>query len=778
MKKIFPKLFFSLAVISVILFVVIGLKNRPRDVVEEASKCFELNTAWFEYGAGSNGKSIAMPYSPKVGAGDVVSLRAALPNNIQDNWVICIRPDQVDIKVYIDDVLRATYSTKDTRYFGNVSARRYLFVRCKSADCGKQIRIEVASTVANTGSINVTDYGDKFDVINSLFEREITDIILAFIMFIICVVVFVIGTIVSIITRKFWEIIYLTFVGMFASVWILCNSEVSQLFIRNTSVSNALIYMLLMLLPFPFLFFMNEIQKYKFNRTYTVFEYLAIIASIGCTFCQLTNMIDFSQMFLVIAGVLGVSLIMIFITMFIDIFINREYGYLIVAIGIVSAVIGTGIQVGLYIAGVSSIGGRAAAIALLMILFTAIIDSYIKLRDSETAKQLAVAQGKAESMFLSNMSHEIRTPINAVLGMNEMILRETTEPQIREYSENIENSGNMLLSIVNDILDFSKIRSGKMRIIEDKYSLWNMVEDVVRMIEPKAKAKNLEFRTDINTNVPNSLCGDEVRIKQVIINLMTNAVKYTEKGFVSLKLDYRNQPDGKITLLISIVDSGMGIKKEEQDTLFDAFSRADEKHNKNIEGTGLGLALVHNIVTAMEGTVGVNSVYGEGSTFTVAISQTVTDEGTVGEAMTKKTESTRKTSGGTFTAPDAKVLVVDDNKVNLAVFKGLLKRTLVNVTMAESGKACLELLKDNTYDVIFMDHLMPEMDGVECLKHIKAEKLAEGTPVVILTANAIGGARESYIKEGFDEYLAKPIKPEALEDLMVQFISEEKIIRE
>lgn len=376
-----------------------------------------------------------------------------------------------------------------------------------------------------------------------------------------------------------------------------------------------------------------------------------------------------------------------------------------------------------------------------------------------------VSANEAKSNFLASMSHEIRTPINAVLGMNEMIIRESREPDIVNYALDVENSGRMLLSLINDILDFSKIESGKMEIVPVEYELASLVNDILNMMRVRAEEKGLQFLVEVDEKLPGILFGDEVRIRQIMVNLLSNAIKYTEKGTVKLSLYGERREEG-LDLFILVSDTGKGIREEDQKRLFESFTRVDEVENRSIEGTGLGLALTQSFVTMMEGELTLQSKYHEGSTFTARVRQQIVNEESIGD-FTKKIEENRaqnKHETRIF-APDCKVLVVDDVPMNCKVFCGFLKGTGIRIDCAMSGKEALEKCQSKKYDLIFMDHRMPVMDGVECFHVLREmESVNRDTKVIILTANAIAGMREQYLKEGFCDYLTKPINIKYLEE--------------
>jgi len=403
------------------------------------------------------------------------------------------------------------------------------------------------------------------------------------------------------------------------------------------------------------------------------------------------------------------------------------------------------------------------------------------LRATELAKmeeRRAKAASEAKSNFLANMSHEIRTPINAVLGMNEVILRECKDEKIIEYAQNIESAGRTLLSLINDILDFSKIESGSMEIHEAEYELSSVLNDVFNMVNLKAQQKALKLQFDIDETIPDKLFGDEMRIRQVMVNILNNAVKYTQEGKITLSLNGIEQEKG-ILLVLKVKDTGIGIKPEEMDSLFDKFKRLDLDKNKTVEGSGLGLAITHSLIELMDGTIDVESEYGVGTTFIITLPQGIRSKSQIGDFKSRiaKTIKNSKEYHEKFVAPDTKILVVDDTPMNHVVIRELLKNTKIQIESARSGAECLEKQRFEKYDIIFMDYRMPQMDGIETLEAMKEDDDSKNkdTPVIILTANAISGARENFLQAGFEDYLSKPIESEKLEELIMKFLPKDKV---
>ncbi len=401
------------------------------------------------------------------------------------------------------------------------------------------------------------------------------------------------------------------------------------------------------------------------------------------------------------------------------------------------------------------------------------------------AEAAAIAANGAKTQFLSQMSHEIRTPINAIIGMNELILREYDDAQLKKYSHNIKTASNTLLALINDVLDFSKIEAGKMELYNVDYDLADLISELVNMVEDRAKHKGLKLNTNVNSQIPHLLYGDNVRLKQVILNILTNAVKYTEHGSVEFNVDFINSAkldkNESIGLKISISDTGIGIRDEDMKKLFDPFERLEEGRNRNIEGSGLGMSIVVKFLKLMNSELSVKSEYGKGSTFSFVVEQKVRDWEPIGdfEVAYDRIIQDDGNYSELFVAPDASILVVDDNEINLVVTMNLLKDTKLEIEMATSGKEGLELTRQNKYDIMLIDHRMPEMDGMEMLWRIKSDEknLNRETPSIALTANAFAGARDVYRKSGFQDYLSKPIIGDSLEKMLLEYLPDEKIQR-
>ena len=443
-----------------------------------------------------------------------------------------------------------------------------------------------------------------------------------------------------------------------------------------------------------------------------------------------------------------------------------------------------------------------------LVLFTAMImfvagfgQKLVENDEIRKDKEIAERANNAKSDFLANMSHEIRTPLNAVLGMNEMIINDSMQTrdklpddsekiravfsEICSYAGNIRSAGGSLLNIINDILDFSKIEAGKMEIVNAEYKLSSVLNDMGNMIAMKADAKGLDFRVNIDSSIPDGLYGDETRVRQVLINVLNNAVKYTETGSVELDVacsePERTEDGSKFNLIVTIKDTGIGIKNEDLERLFGKFERMDLEHNSTTEGTGLGLAITRNLIDMMDGEIHVDSVYHEGTTFTISIPQKIVSEEPVGDFKAKYEQSIRdsRVKEELFTAPEAKILIVDDTRVNILVAEGLLKKTCMQIDGAHSGREALKRTTEKKYDIILMDQRMPELDGTETMHRIKDQEDGKNrdTIIICMTADAVSGAKERYLAGGFDDYLTKPVDSVEMKRMIMKYLPRKKVIK-
>ncbi len=702
-----------------------------------------------------------------------------LPSQISTSTWICFRTSKQDMTVYVDGKLRDHYSTKDTRPFGISSASAYLFVELGPMDAGKQIQISMSSASSHyNGVMRSVLYGDKMGILVKIFNDNFLILIFSVLLLMFGLITVFLSFFLQRYTKNPLYLRYLGWCILAVAAWVALQSKLRQAFFPNISVTSVLAEFVLFLVPIPFAIYMDHVQKRRYHVAYLLFEFASLIFAVVSTRLIVSSMIDHGDMGVPVYILLGILILLVFATVIQDIRTRQIKQYIYVAYGIGGVLLTAILQIMESMNRNLLFNGSFVCIGCMFLLIMACIQAIMDVVRSEQEKQQALYASEAKAKFLASMSHEIRTPINAVLGIDELIAKESTEENIREYAEDIRTAGRSLLAIINDILDFSKLESGKMNIVPTEYDLASVINDSCSMVKVKADEKELTFKTICDETLPSRLFGDEVRIRQILLNLLSNAIKYTHEGSVTLLINGKKQESGHYLLELVVKDTGIGIKEENIPVLFDSFSRVDENTTHRIEGTGLGLSIVHNLVELMHGTIQVQSHYGQGSVFTVTLPQGVISDLPIGNLSNSYTNHHITYSGDDVIAPDARILVVDDVPVNIKVFCGLLKDTMMNVDTATSGREALRKIRNHTYDIIFLDHMMPDLDGIETLKLIRGmtEQKKKNTPVIMLTANAILGAKEEYLQKGFDDYLSKPIQKDKLLKLVRQYLPNELIL--
>lgn len=764
------KYFFFLLAIVAMGYFICGELFLPEDSPSAGYICRELNDGWQVVNEDGTRDDIRIPGSYQ---GRVI-IERLLPKDF-DKSISCICFRGSAIKVYIDGELRSSYNTDDTRLFGDHSAEVYKMVPINSEDAGKTIRAEMDNNANILYSIYL---GDRMGIWKFLFTQYGSEIVIAFLTLILGIISLIASTALRIFYKKNVDLIYLSWGITFAAIWLISNSVFRQNIFPSVSVISDVPFLMIALMPFPFMIYMNRVQNSRYEIFYICASVLDVIGVIVCIGLHVTNTVDFNKSFLILAICCLLSILILAITVILDIRCRRIKEYWMVSFGLLSAFTAATYQIISYFRRTGVFSGVPLAIGLIILLIFSVLNTLKDIISLENQKYEAMMANEAKGRFLANMSHEIRTPINAVLGMNAMVLRESTESNIREYALDIQAAGQNLLSIINDILDISKIESGKMELVMADYDFSSVIHDIMNIIRVKAEAKDLALNLNIDKNLPARMYGDDVRIRQVLINLLNNAVKYTDKGSVTFTISGEANDD--IALLhFSVRDTGIGIKEEDLSKLFSEFERIEEKRNRNIEGSGLGMSITIQLLELMGSKLKVESVYGEGSTFSFDLKQQITDKEPIGDLEKRILEQVQNFEySATFTAPTANVLVVDDNAVNRKVFVNLIKETQINIDEASSGVQCLGLVGIKKYDMIFLDHMMPEMDGIKTLHKLKElnQNLCTDTPIIALTANAISGAKEMYLSEGFDDFLSKPIIPEKLESMLAKYLPKNKVI--
>ncbi len=772
---------FFISIVVLIVFFVYGQVFLPKEKEILDFQCDEFVSEWERILNNGERVPVEVPGKVEAESGEEVWYATVLPKDINENTVLAFRTVWQDAKIYVGDELRAEHTTKGSRPFGKNSAFRYVFVELEKGDAGKELTYCLSTQSKYSGTIRNVYIGNKIGVMWKMFAQSGAKNILAMFLFLLSLFCVLVCLFLKIVYKKHLTISYLILAMLLCSVWMISEMEFRQILFNNISTVAVFTYASVMLIPVAFVLYINEIQNERYKKLYSVPLAYAMIVFISAFVLQLLNMVELLQMLPVShVGIFGAS-ICIVITIVRDIKSRRILEYFSVSIGILGLVVATVVEVVLYYLNFTVTIGTALIIGLMFLLVMAIVKTGQDLMESEKKKQEAIVAREAQSKFLANMSHEIRTPMNAVIGMNEMILRESKDKNILEYAGNIKSAGNMLLGLISDILDFSKIESGAIEIVNSEYDLLRLIKDEELLLNTRASEKKISIHTDIDKDkeLPTKLYGDELHIKQVVTNLISNAVKYTVEGSVTLRVYHKVIDENDIDLYFSVKDTGIGIKPEQREELFDSFKRLEIEKNRNIQGTGLGLSIAKQLAELMGGELTVESEYGKGSEFTMRVRQKVADKTPIGvrDVSDDKKQPADNVNEKHFTAEEARVLVVDDNKVNVTVIKSLLKRALIKTDTALSGKECIKMTKENTYDIILLDHMMPELDGIDTLKIIRDDvgnKNRDGV-IIVLTANAIAGCREMYLEYGFDDYFSKPILADDFEELLIKYLPQEKV---
>lgn len=771
------KILFVLMFLSSLLYLILGEIILPNEEKFE-NECKILDVDWYLVEGEERSEAFTIPCSYPEEKGQEVTIEGELPvQDLEGKYILCWTQG-ADMRIFINGELRETYNTKRTRLLGSASASKYIMLGLREDDLGKTIRITTENHEKSNYNFREIYIGNTMGLWLKVLEENTVAIAASVLVFILGLAALAVSIGFEALYKRKIPLKHLSVGVIIVAIWLIANATIRQLFFPNVSVIHDTAYIMVMLIAMPFLFYMDTVQEKRYTRLYKVVETLIIINFVVSNLLVILLKWNYSQTFNQSVICDGAGILIIIVSIIIDIVKKRVRPYLLSAIGILGFCLCSLLQIICFVCQFkATYSGIVMVIGILFLLGISFISMIIDTQKTQYEKDKAILASKSQAKFLANMSHEIRTPINAVLGMNEMILREEKDPQIRSYAEDIQSAGKTLLSLINDILDLSKIESGKMEIVPVDYDVSSLLNDCYNLVVKRARDKGLLLEYDCNLSVPRRLFGDEVRIRQIIINFLTNAIKYTDAGKVNLSLDYRREEDQRIILIIRVKDTGQGITPEDQKKIFDSFQRVKEEQNRNIEGTGLGLSITKQLLDLMQGTVLVDSVYGQGSTFTVEIPQGIVIDEPVGENLySQEQDEVPIVEQEVVVYPDCRTLIVDDVSMNLRVMEGLLKRTKIKIDTAISGKECLNRVCQRKYDIIFLDHMMPDLDGIETLKrmHTLEGNLNQDTPVIMLTANAIAGAREEYLQAGFTDYLAKPVDGKHIEKMLKKYLPEER----
>lgn len=768
-------LLFCLLIFNAFVFIYYGVVNKGEVVSKDPVRFIE---GWTVTDTEGNSFVTGRSYMTDKTDRNKYSVTSTLPSDIKDNEYLFFITRK-DIAVYINDELRMDFvEARDVNTPGGSIKKFYMMVPLYDSDAGAEVRFERPAGLYERQVVPETFISTRLGGYSHLMKRYGASFVLSTIVLIFSIVVFIVSIVLRICYKMKINMMYGALGIIVIACWIMTDSYMFPLVYGVYHVNGVVNYMFCLTLPFALCIYLNSIQQGRYKKGMSILMLASALNAIVWPTLHFTGIYQFYNMRNVV-NILFSSLAVFAISILIvDAIKGNIRSYKYTFIGFLCFLMCCICQLTLLLF-TTLTESLFMVIGLGFLLIFIVIQQVYDLRQINIDKQQAIDLSEAKTKFLASMSHEIRTPINAILGMNEMILRENKDEVVDEYSRNIKTSGKMLLMLVNDVLDFSKIEAGKMEIHNSRFLMSDMLYDVISIVKERADEKSLELNTVLDGDIPNEVISDEFRIRQILINLINNAVKYTDKGTVTLKLGGSYLDEGQYELRINVIDTGKGIREEERKNLFEAFSRADIKANANIEGTGLGLAIVKSIVDSMQGDVGVESEYGVGSDFWVKLPVSYLSKETLKDDFMENRSSAQTIQDTCdFTAPDAKILAVDDNRSNLTIVKLFLKRTGIVPDLCTSGNKAIEMCREKKYDLILLDHMMPQPDGIETLHIIRKDEksLNNDTKVVVLTANAVAGSRQLYIDEGFDDYLTKPLDSSMLEQMVKSMLPKEKIL--
>ncbi len=738
----------------------------------------QLITEWTYTDELGGTEKVETPVKVETDGRDTYVFESHLPENFPAGSVIAVL-NRMDIKVEVNGRTIKDWKRSQAPTAGGVAKNSYFILPLSGGDEGSDIKITVSGE-GYSGKLFDIVVGREYEVVRYLeIKNGALQFALSFSLLVCSFAIIIAGLVLMTLYKQDFKLILIA-LGIFAaSSWMVVDSFVFQFLFRTQFIDGLMSYMTTMCITFPFVAYLNAIQEYRYRKWYIGLNCFALASLILFTSLHMSRTVNFANLLLYVDGAIGVVVVGSFIITLTDIKRGLYKSYRYVCYGFLFFMATAIVELVLINTTIERVQGGSMILGLYVLFGFAIFQQLIEIKEIQLDRDRANEEGIAKTKFLASMSHEIRTPINSILGMNEMILKESRDPDILNYAGIINDSGTLLLSIINDVLDVSKISNDMEEIVSANYDPAKMFDTAADMLRANASKKGLMVKIGKPRNLPKMLCGDEKRIAQIMINLLSNAVKYTEEGTVSFTGECFENKD-EYVLCFYISDTGIGIKDEDKENIFDPFHRLDLRKNQNIQGTGLGLAIVRKLVEKMNGEINVESVYGKGTTFSVRLPQKPMEEDTIEKYNlgNSSEDDNLERIDANYIAPEAKVLEVDDNMTNQIVVKQFLKETGAQLDLASGGMEALRLCKVNKYDVILMDHMMPDPDGIETMHLIKSEEdsLNRDTPIIVLTANALVGSKAMYEAEGFDNYLSKPVESDRLRKMVRKYLPDDKVM--
>lgn len=751
-----------------------------------------LNEWEYSIDGGNTWEKVDFPCKLDIDSNASVEYRSNLPLKMIDGeWFTTL--NSRDIVVYINDVERFSWKRDDGRIPGGPAKPLYMFIPLNKFDEGQEVRIVKSGHLYN-GSMERVLVGDSLSITNELKRTTGSlQLFIALFLLISSAVIIIIGVLLKKVYGNNIKMIPLGIGVMCTSSWLILDSNAFQLITGIGYIDGFLSYIITLIMVFPFIAYIDILQKHKYRKLYMPLAIIQFVSFLVCTVLHMSGLFNFSRMLNILDLIIAWIAIVVLICTVIDMSQGAAEDYKIVALGFLVFGILCVVEISfLNLDSIVRVDGSFILIGLFALMIFAIMQQVEDINKYQKLKLEEEDANRARTEFLTNMSHEIRTPINTILGMNEMIQQENCSPKIKEYSERIGHSGLSLLSLVDDVLDYSVSQTKEIEIVNRDYKVKNLIDDATSVLKVSAAEKGLSVNIGLPAMLPEFLNGDEKHIGRVISNIVSNAVKYTEKGVITFSVECEPLDEDGYMLSVYVKDTGKGIKEADIPKLFDPFYRSDINKNRSLDGTGLGLSIAKDFVDKMGGEILVESIYGRGSTFVVRIpqkkaistdmyNQDVMSEFVKSNTREEDSEEIDKLANISpdYVAPELRVLAVDDNSSNLVVIREFLRGTEAQVDLIASGQEAIDICNVNQYDIILMDHMMPEPDGIEAMHKIKdgISSLNRKTPIIVLTANTVGDCRCQYLKEGFDNYLSKPVVRDVLLK-MIRYYVPKKLIKE
>ncbi len=770
LKAVFLLLFFT----SLFFYVSYNLYDHSYGFASEEPLSLEDWTVVMPDGSSFQ---VQEPYEKDPAYGIPYRLMTRLPEKMSQDYELCFLYFN-DLVVKVDDEVRTEFvRQRDVNLVGGIVKATYLMLTIPKEDAGKMLELTRERSNTERRIYPRVLLGPPDTIYRFMIDEYGAVFAMYLVLLAISALIVIAGIVLSIWLKTPIDMLYAGFSALITTAWMISDSFLYPLVFRHNFIDGTVSYLLCMLIPLPFLIYMNALQRNRHEKWYLRLQVFSVASFLIFSTLHFSGICPFYNTLPLVDTVLALDILACIVILTIDIVHGHIAEFKYTAIGFLGFFILALMQIIVIFTMDLNNDGILLLLGLLFWLACVVIQQLQEIREADLEKKRAMELSDAKTRFLAGMSHEIRTPINSILGMNEMILRENHDDTIGGYAKEVQNAGKMLLALINDVLDFSKIESGKLDITPADYDLGSLLFQVVSLVKERAGAKGLDFDLQIAEGIPRVLYGDDVRIKQILLNLLTNAVKYTDRGKVVLCVSGEPGDENTCRLCFEVRDTGKGIREEEQKTLFDAFSRADLSRNRSVEGTGLGLAIVKRIVDSMDGSISVESKYGEGSVFRVILPQPVRSSEPLSLEL-KPEETPSHAYRSAFTAPGAKILAVDDNAANLSIVRQFLKQTQVTIDCCMNGNEAFAACCKVKYDLILLDHMMPDPDGIATLAKIRNSELSlnKDTSAIVLTANALAGSRQLYIDAGFADYLTKPIASAVLEETVKTYLPKELVI--